>query len=71
MFNYRSDDIKSICDECLRSLLKSGALEVVSDKKKNDVVNGDVSRVTEGSIHVYNTSELAVSKLGRAAIKGI
>ncbi|CAH0629156.1 unnamed protein product [Chrysodeixis includens] len=65
-----SDDIKSICDECLRCLIKSGALEVVSEKKKSDAVNSNVSRVTEGSIHVYNTSELAVSKLGKAAIKG-
>lgn len=51
-------DIKSICDKSMCSLIKSGALEVKNNKDSNlpDSMIDDV--------------ELAVSKLGRAAIKG-
>lgn len=57
-------DVKQLGDESISSLIKAGAVEIVNrDHHKPVVSNGDYV--------VYNTSELAVSTLGKAAIKGI
>ncbi|CAH0668677.1 unnamed protein product [Spodoptera exigua] len=63
-------DINSILDETLRSLLQSGALEVVKvDKGQGVLGEGDASHVAVQECRVYNDTELAVSALGSAAIK--
>lgn len=59
-------DIKSICDDSLRSLLQSGALEALNKGQSND----DDSHISEIDCTIYNDSELTVSSLGNAAIKG-
>ncbi|KAJ2938813.1 hypothetical protein O0L34_g18436 [Tuta absoluta] len=55
-----------MCDDALRSLLRTGAIEV-ADQVDNQ--ERDESRIEHDCV-VYDTSELIVSKLGRAAIKG-
>ncbi|CAG5019053.1 unnamed protein product [Parnassius apollo] len=59
-------DIQQCCDDAIRSLLQSGALEVVN--KSSRVESGDDNQ--NNSCYVFNDSELVVTKLGRAAIKG-
>ncbi|KAJ0179106.1 hypothetical protein K1T71_004818 [Dendrolimus kikuchii] len=59
-------DIKLICDESIRSLINCEALEV-RDKKCS---LPDASYMKDDNCYVYNDSGLAVTKLGRAAIKG-
>lgn len=59
-------DIKSICDDSLRSLIQSGAVEVVNKVQSHD----DKSHVSHIDCYVYDDSELTVSSLGNAAVKG-
>ncbi|XP_063635617.1 helicase POLQ-like [Cydia splendana] len=57
-------DIKKICDDSIRSLIQTGALDVGQHK------SNDESHTAAGQRIVYSDSKLTVSKLGRAAIKG-
>ncbi|XP_075972515.1 mutagen-sensitive 301 isoform X2 [Anticarsia gemmatalis] len=58
--------MKTLCDDSLRSLLKTGALEVTQRKQEGN----DESLINSSNCYVYNDTLLSVSKLGRAAIKG-
>ncbi|XP_050561559.1 helicase POLQ-like [Spodoptera frugiperda] len=63
-------DINSILDETLRSLLQSGAIEVVrGERGQASRGEGDTSHVAVQECRVYNDTQLAVSALGSAAIK--
>lgn len=57
-------NVKQLCDESISSLIKAGAVEVINKDPHKPVAS-------DGDYVVYNTSELAVSTLGKAAIKGI
>ncbi|XP_068628026.1 helicase POLQ-like [Battus philenor] len=54
-------DIKQCCDDAIRSLLRSGALEVAP---------GGARAASEDVCYVHDDSQLMVTRLGRAAIKG-
>ncbi|CAK1577967.1 unnamed protein product [Parnassius mnemosyne] len=60
-------DMNQCCDEAIRSLLQSGALEVVN--KSSRLEPGD-DNSENNRCYVFNDSELVVTKVGRAAIKG-
>ncbi|XP_063823704.1 helicase POLQ-like [Ostrinia nubilalis] len=53
-------DVKQLCDDSIRSLIQSGALQVASGERDPD----------DTTCYVRDDDELVVSKLGRAAIKG-
>ncbi|XP_053599806.1 helicase POLQ-like [Plodia interpunctella] len=57
-------NLKEVCDDSLRSLLQSGALEVATSSGLSE------SKTECDTCVVYDHSELTVSELGRAAIKG-
>nr|XP_021187496.2 helicase POLQ-like [Helicoverpa armigera] len=59
-------DMKAVCDDSIRTLLQSGALEVANKTTGSK----DASHLSQQDCYVYNDSELTVSKLGNAAIKG-
>ncbi|XP_028172167.1 helicase POLQ-like, partial [Ostrinia furnacalis] len=52
-------DVKQLCDDSIRSLIQSGALQVASGERDPD----------DTTCYVRDDDELVVSKLGRAAIK--
>ncbi|KAL0883560.1 hypothetical protein ABMA27_015714 [Loxostege sticticalis] len=54
-------DLKQLCDDSIRTLIQSGALEVAGDKAR---------QTEDNNCYVHDDDELVVSRLGRAAIKG-
>lgn len=66
-------NVREMADNCIIGLFKQGALKVANGQEDDDCeskLDFSVSAKQKHSVKIMNSSELTVSRLGKAAMKG-